>query len=332
MMFDKQIARKPDRYPQFRQYIMAVRRTPWHDEQFSFQSDIQDWKTEMDDTARSIVTRTLSGIGQVECRVKSWWANLGRTLPHPTFIDLGYTFASLEAIHSDGYERLLTVLQLEHVFEENLKLPVIKGRDAYLAKYSERHYANDLQQFAYSTILFTLFTEYVSLFSQFYIILWYKRHRTWLRDTSQMTLYTRAEETTHAFAGIDIVNQMRKEHPEVFDADLAARVMGESQVAFTHESRLIDWMLGDFAAEGLSAPLLKEYVKGRINDALVYIGYPRAFTNLDQSLLDQTLWMDEGLKGDNMADFFHRRPTEYSENHASFDEDSLFGDSALAFA
>ena len=42
--------------------------------------------------------------------------------------DLGYVMANTEVIHNNAYERLLEVLGLQDVFEENLKLDFIEGR------------------------------------------------------------------------------------------------------------------------------------------------------------------------------------------------------------
>jgi ribonucleotide reductase beta subunit family protein with ferritin-like domain len=47
---------------------------------------------------------------------------------------------------------------------------------------------------------------------------------------------------------------------------------------------------------------------------------------VDRELLESTMWFEEELLGNNMADFFHTRPTEYSKKNQSFSEDSLFDD------
>ena len=46
-------------------------------------------------------------------------------------------------------------------------------------------------------ILFTVFTEYVSLFSQFYIVTYITRFKKVLRDTSNQIAYTYKEENLH---------------------------------------------------------------------------------------------------------------------------------------
>jgi len=45
---------------------------------------------------------------------------------------------------------------------------------------------------------------------------------------------------------------------------------------------------------------------------------------IDEELLKSTFWFTEELFGNNMTDFFHSRPTEYSKKNQSFSEDDLF--------
>ena len=73
----------------------------------------------------------------------------------------------------------------------------------------------------------------------------------------------------------------------------------------------------------LSAVILKEFIKNRINDSLKQIGFKDVF-EIDHSILNQTAWFEEELHGNNMADFFHSRPTEYAKKNQSFDADDLF--------
>ena len=111
-----------------------------------------------------------------------------------------------------------------HVFEENLNVDVIKGRVDYLRKYNKKVYADDKKQYIYSIMLFTLFVENVSLFSQFYIIMHMNRNKAVMKDCAQQVQYTRNEEMLHAQVGIKLINTLREEYPDLFDDELEARV------------------------------------------------------------------------------------------------------------
>jgi len=322
-IFDEQISRKPNRYPWTEQFIEAMHNGFWTDKEFNFKSDLQQFKVDLDDQLREIIVRTLSAIGQIEVAVKTFWAKLGDNLPHPALQDLGYVMANVEVIHNNAYERLLTVLELEDIFEENLKLDFIQGRVKYLKKYTHKFYKDSKKQYLYALILFTLFVENVSLFSQFYIINWFARFKNVLKDTDQQVKYTRNEENIHALVGIKIINTIREELPELFDGELSVKIAQEAQEAFKAESKIIDWMINGLEEDGLSAPILKEFIKNRINESLEQIGFLPVF-DVDQDLLSKTVWFDEELLGNNMTDFFHSKDTGYTKKAQCFDESELF--------
>lgn len=323
MIFDEQISRKPNKYPWTEKFIEAMHSGFWTDKEFSFKSDIHQFKVSLSEQEKEILMRTLSAIGQIEVAVKTFWAKLGENLPHPSLSDLGYVMANVEVIHNNAYERLITTLGLEEIFEENLKLDWIQGRVKYLKKYTHRFYKDSKKQYLYALILFTLFVENVSLFSQFYIINWFARHKNVLKDTDQQVKYTRNEENIHALVGIKIINTIRDEYPDLFDDELVNKISEEAREAFEAESKIIDWMVNGIQEDGLSASILKEFVKNRINESLSQISFPKAF-EINKEILSSTTWFEEELLGNNMTDFFHSRPVEYSKKNQSFSEEDLF--------
>jgi ribonucleoside-diphosphate reductase beta chain len=322
-IFDEQISRKPNLYPWTDKFIEAMHNGFWTDKEFNFKSDVQDFAVKLTEQEKQIIIRTLSAIGQIEVAVKTFWAKLGENLPHPSLSDLGYVMANVEVIHNNAYERLISVLGLESVFEENLKLEWIQGRVKYLKKYTHRFYKDSKKQYLYALILFTLFVENVSLFSQFYVINWFSTFKNVLKDTDQQVKYTRNEENIHALVGIKIINTIKQEYPDIFDKELEEKILEEAQEAFISESKIIDWMVNGINENGLSADTLKEFIKNRINNSLNQIGLKSVF-EIDKEKIASTVWFDEQLLANNMTDFFHSRPVDYSKKSQSFSEDDLF--------
>lgn len=322
-LFDEQIARKPNSYPWTKDFIDAIWHGFWTPGEFNFQSDYGQFYSELNDQERGIIVRTLSAIGQIEIAVKTFWAKLGTNLPHPSLSDLGFAMANSEVIHNLAYEKLLDVLHLDSVFEENLKEPVVKNRVAYLRKYLDKVYTNDRQQYVYAITLFTLFVENVSLFSQFYVITWFNRYKNVLKDTAQQVKYTRQEEALHAQVGIKIINTLRDEYPELFDDELTARIRRECADAFVAECGVINWIIGDYADENISTDILKAFIGKRLNDSLVAIGFEPVIDVPEEEVV-KTYWMEEEQYANSMTDFFHARPIEYAKNNKPFNEDELF--------
>lgn len=323
MLFEEQVSRKPNLYPWTQDFIDAIWHSFWTPNEFNFRSDYSQFRTELTEEQRGVIVRTLSAIGQIEIAVKTFWANLGRNLPHPGLTDLGFVMAQNEVIHNQAYEKLLDVLGLQDVFEANLKEDVVAARVKYLRKYLDKAYADDRKQYVYAIILFTLFVENVSLFSQFLIVMHFNRFHNVLKDTAQQVEYTRNEEQLHAQVGIKIINTLREEYPELFDAELEARVHGEAQDACIAEFAVIDWIMGDYHEEGLNPQILKSYIANRINGSLGEIGFEAALP-VNHDLLKHTRWMDEEALGGSITDFFQKRPVDYGKGTQTFDAGDLF--------
>jgi ribonucleoside-diphosphate reductase beta chain len=323
MIFEEQIGRKPDKYPWTQDFIEAMHNGFWTDKEFSFQSDVQDFRVALTEQEREIVIRALATIGQLEISVKKFWAKLGDNLPHPSINDMGYVMANTEVVHGDAYERLLEALGINDAFEKILELDAIKGRVNYLRKHLHKFHADNKKQFIYSLILFTLFVENIALFSQFYTISWFGRYRNLLKDTNKQVEYTSREENLHSMIGMKIINVIRKEHPELFDKELEEKIVHEAQDAVKYEMQIIEWIVNGYSAEKLNSEVLKEFIKDRMNYSLDQIGFKKIF-EVDPDLIAKCSWFEEQVLGNNQSDFFHSRPVEYSKKSKSFAVEDLF--------
>jgi len=74
-IFTEQLSRKPNKYPWTDQFIEAMHNGFWTDKEFSFKSDIQQFKVDLTDQEREIIVRTLSAIGQIEVLLKHFGLN-----------------------------------------------------------------------------------------------------------------------------------------------------------------------------------------------------------------------------------------------------------------
>lgn len=320
-IFEDQIARKPNQYPWAKDFIQTMWNNPWNVDEFNFSSDYQDFKVNLTDSERELVLRTLSAIAQIEVSVKTFWGKLGDNLP--PMRDLGYVMANVETVHNFAYEKLLTVLQMEDIFEENLKNPLIIGRVNYLRKYNHRFYSDSKKQYIYALALFTIFVENVSLFSQFYIMNWLNRNKNVLKNVNQQILYTKNEETIHFLVGVKLINTIKKEFPELFDEDLKNLIINQSKDSIEHELKIIDWILQGKDEKDLNKQVLGDFIKYRMNDSLTKIGFDPIF-EINEDSKKKFWWFEEEVYANNMVDFFNQRSTDYSKNNKSFDESDLF--------
>lgn len=318
MLFEKPKTKKEDtQYSWAKPFMKAINNGFWTVEEFNFQNDIQDFKVNLTVAEQEVIKRSLSAISQVETNVKQFWGNIGYHLPHKNLINLGLTMGHNEAIHNEAYETLLLKLDLEEDIDDYTQDTVLAERVTYVGKRAMKSYKDQKKAYIHTLILFTLLIENVSLFSQFYIILWFGRYRNVLKDTNQQVLYTKNEELIHGQIGSKLINTLREEYPELFDADLEAEIIKEVNKGYEMECKLIDWILEGYEGERLNANILKEFVKKRFNTSLTSIGYQPIFT-LDQATERDYEWMEEEILGNNQTDFFYKRSVDYSKKAKSF--------------
>jgi ribonucleoside-diphosphate reductase beta chain len=323
-IFEKRLSYKPFDYSEITDpLINAMWASHWTHNEFNFKSDVQDYHTSLTEEERGVIKRAILLISQVEVAVKSYWSNIGKHLPKPEIADMGAVFGGVEVIHSRAYSEILTKLGLEDEFTTLLDNEAVMNRVSYLNKYVDRVYEDDRKQFLYSLILFTLFTENVSLFSQFYTILGFNRFQAVLKDTANVVQYTSKEENLHAEGGMALINQIRAEHPELFDVDLESRIWEEAQVALDAEAKLVKWILQGFENQFLSEDILNNYLKTRVNESLRRIGFSFEFPTV-KSVVGLTEWMDEEVFASALSDFFHKKPIDYAKSTKSFTAEELF--------
>ena len=322
-IFEKRINLKPYEYPQLYEYVPAIRHSYWIHTEFNFTSDIQDFKSGLNEVERSAIKNTMLAISQIEVAVKSFWGDIYHRMPKPEIGSVGATFAESEVRHHDAYSHLLEILGLNQEFENLKKKPVIMKRVQYLETALKNAKSENNKEYAESILLFSLFIEHVSLFSQFLIIMAFNKHKNVLKGISNVVEATSKEEQIHGDFGIDVINIIKKEHPEWFDDAYKEMIQDICVKAFDAESRIVDWIFEEGELDFLPKNLVNEFIKNRFNNSLESIGISKIF-DVDQKLLDQTEWFDDEIIGTKHGDFFVKRSINYSKRTQSITSDDLF--------
>ena len=216
-IFEKRINLKPYEYPQLNEYVDAIRHSYWIHTEFNYTSDIQDFKTGLNNAERGAIKNTMLAISQIEVAVKTFWGDIYNKMPKPEIGSVGATFAESEVRHHDAYSHLLEILGLNNEFKNLKKKPVIMRRVHYLETAVKNAKSEDNKEFAESILLFSLFIEHVSLFSQFLIIMAFNKHKNVLKGISNVVEATSKEEQIHGDFGIDIIKILQQEKPHWFD-------------------------------------------------------------------------------------------------------------------
>lgn len=322
-IFEKRVSLKPYEYPQLYEYVPAIRHSYWIHTEFNFTSDIQDFKSRLDETEKSAIKNTMLAISQIEVAVKSFWGDLYQRMPKPEIGAVGSTFAESEVRHADAYSHLLEILGLNNEFKALKKKPVIMKRVQYLETALKNSKSDDNKEYAEAVLLFSLFIEHVSLFSQFLIIMAFNKHKNMLKGISNVVEATSKEEQIHGDFGIDLIKILRDEHPEWFTAEYHETIQEMCKQAFEAESELVDWIFEEGELEFLPKSVVTEFLKNRFNKSLESIGIDSVF-EINETLLNETEWFDDEIIGTKHGDFFVKRSINYSKRTQSITSDDLF--------
>lgn len=322
-IFAKRVNLKPYEYPELAAYVDAIRHSYWVHTEFNYTSDIQDFKVNVNDAERNAIKNTMLAISQIEVAVKTFWGDIFKKLPKPEIGAVGFTFAESEVRHHDAYSHLLEILGLNDEFKTLLDKPAIANRVKYLSNAIETARSEDNREYMRSILLFSLFIEHVSLFSQFLIMMSFNKHKNLFKGISNAVEATSKEEQIHGMFGIDVINIIKEEHPEWFDEALITDINEACLQAYQAEEIIIDWIFEQGELDFLPKETVKNFIRNRLNNSLKAIGLPKLF-QVDEKLLEDTEWFDDEIIATKHNDFFNKRSVNYTKRSRSVTEEDLF--------
>src|SRR5690625_4633007 len=322
-IFKHRLNLKPYEYPQLIEYQHAIQHSYWLHTEFYYTSDIHDFHSGISDVERNAIKNAMLAIAQVEVAVKNFWGDLHNRMPKPEVGAVGATFSANEVIHHDAYSHLLEILGLNSEFERISDIPELYQRVEYLTDSVRLTKSESDRDFTLSLILFSLFIEHVSLFSQFLIIMAFNKHRNIFKGVSNVIEATSKEEQIHGLFGIELVNIVREEKPEWFDEDMERAIIEACREAYRSEEIVIDWIYEAGDLDFLPKETVKEFVKNRLNNSLVSIGYEPLF-DVDEALVEQTDWFDDEITATKHVDFFVKRSVNYTKRSMAITGSDLF--------
>jgi ribonucleoside-diphosphate reductase beta chain len=322
-IFNKRVNILPYDYPSLLKYKDAIRHSYWIDTEYNFTTDINDFKVVIGDNERQVIKRTMLSIAQIEVSVKTFWADLYKRMPITEIGDVGMTFAESEVRHKDAYARLIRILGLEDEFKHVVEIPAIKDRIKYLTKYLDGTRSRDNKMYTKSVLLFSLFIEHVSLFSQFLIMMSFNKELNVFKGISNVVEATSKEEDIHGNFGVELINIIKSENPEWFDEDFENLINSACKKAFDAECKILDWIFESGELDFLPKETIKHFIMNRFNNSLNKIGMGDVF-EIDINQLEKTLWFEVEITSTKEGDFFYKKQIDYSKKQKAITEDDLF--------
>lgn len=322
-IFKKRLSLKPYEYPELLEYVDGIRHSYWLHTEFNFTSDIHDYLVNTSESEKNAIKNAMLAIAQVEVSVKTFWGDVYKKIPKPEIGAVGATFAESEVRHQDAYAHLLEILGFNHEFEKIKEVPAIMSRINYIEKAIANAHSDHHKEYSRTLLLFSLFIEHVSLFSQFLIIMSFNKFKGLFRGMSNVIEATSKEEQIHGLFGIDLMRIIKSEHPEWFTPEYEQSVLDLCQEAYNAEMNILNWIFEKGELEFLPKKTVQEFIKNRFNNSLSAIGFKKLF-EIDKDVLEQTEWFDDEIMTTKHLDFFVKRSVNYNKRVESITGEDLF--------
>jgi len=320
-LFDKRIAYKPFEYPEYyNEGWLKQAQAFWLHTEIPMSGDVKDWNENLTDAEKNLVGNILLGFAQTECAVSDYWTQkVVSWFPKHEIQQMAMMFGSQETIHAVAYSYLNETLGLEN-FEAFLHEPATAERFDNLVSYD----GTDPIEIGRSLAIFSAFAEGVSLYSAF-AVLYSFQMRNLLKGIGQQMKWSVRDESLHSRMGCRLFRHMCEEQ-HFLKESCKPHIVEAAHVMHDAEMKYIDKMFEAGDIEGLKSYNLKQFIKKRLNEKLVELGYEELSKEFkyDKGAAKELDWFYHLTGGHTHTDFFAIRPTDYSKANEGEDFENIW--------
>lgn len=302
---------RPFRYPEAFEFYDLQNKSHWVPDEVTFGSDIQEFRTEFSEAEKHAVTTILRTFTSLENVVGEYWTSVvAKWFPHPEICMMARTFASFEAIHAHAYDRLNVELGLdtEEFYLSFLENPDMKAKMLFVERAIDVEKPDDIPL---SLACFSAFTEGVSLYSSFAVLLNFQRFNK-LKNVANILEWSVKDESLHSKAGCWLYRTYMAER-KMEAAELEAHNEQVRKIAI-HVYEMECAIINEIFAKGefleLSAESLKAFAHNRLVSKLKELGVPTELELIPEKI---TKWFNEIVDGRVYNDSFESRSTSYTK-------------------
>ena len=320
-LFDNIVAYKPFEYPEYyTEGWLKQAQAFWLHTEIPMSGDVKDWNEKLTDGEKNLVGNILLGFAQTECAVSDYWTQkVVSWFPKHEIQQMAMMFGSQETIHAVAYSYLNETLGLED-FEAFLHEPATAERFDNLVAYD----GTDPVSIGRSLAIFSAFAEGVSLYSAF-AVLYSFQLRNLLKGIGQQMKWSVRDESLHSRMGCRLYRHMCEEK-DFLKESCKLHIIDAAHIMHDAEMKYIDKMFEAGDIEGLKSYDLKQFIKKRLNEKLVELGYKELAEEFDydKEAAKNLDWFYHLTGGHTHTDFFAIRPTDYSKANEGEDFENIW--------
>lgn len=312
----------PFKYPWAWDKYLTQCANHWMPQEISMQRDIEQWNSGvLDEDEKHIVKRNLGFFTTAD----SLAANnivLGtyRQITAPECRQFLLRQAFDEAIHTHAYQYIVESLGLDEgeIFNAYHEISSIRDKDEFLIPFIDvlcnpnfkTGSFEDNQTLLKALIVFACIMEGMFFYVGFVQILALGRQNK-MPGAAEQYQYILRDESAHCNFGVDMINTIKQEHPELWTLAFQAEVIELFKQAVDLEYAYAEDTMPR-GVLGLNAAMFKEYLRFICNRRLNQIGLPELFANVDNPFP----WMSELADLKKEKNFFESRVIEYQTGGA----------------
>lgn len=261
-------------------------------------------------------------VNLVEDKVKIFHPLIVIDLPHTIIGDVGGMFAMSEVTHRRSYHSLAQILNVDS--ESLSKHKALEGRINYLSKYLEKDSSiRGKKRILKKIVLFIALVERCSLFTQFYILMSYAYRNRGLSSISALQESTAIEEIQHYSYGIDIINIIKEEEPQLWDEYMVELVEKNIQMAYESELNLIDWFFEKGVPEHLTKEEVINFLNYNFNVVCKDLGIDVSYPVNAEMFREKSEWFKVKVFMTSEPDFFDNAVSGYASDDEEIDMNEI---------
>ena len=323
-IFEKTLHIDPE-YQHLEKYVHIMYRgfwTPAKYEKGIKEVDAPHFFNVLKELDQEAIKRCILAVSIVEDKIKTYWSTLALDLPQTIIGDVGGLFGQSEITHRRSYHALAEALNVDTDNIQEHK--ALKGRIEYLAKYVETDpKIIGKKRILKKLVLFTSLVERCSLFTQFYILMSCAYRNRGLKTISALQESTAIEEDVHYSFGIDVINIIKKQFPQLWDEYFVELVTDNIKVAYQSELNLIDWFFEKGVPEHLTKEEVINFLNYNFNVVSKDLGLDLKYEVQDDLFNTKNSWFKAKVFMTTEPDFFDSPVSSYASDDEQIDLDNF---------
>jgi ribonucleoside-diphosphate reductase beta chain len=305
------------RYGWAYEFWKRQQQTHWMGEEVPLGSDIRDWASDrVTDADRALLTQIFRFFTQSDVEVGDNYLKRYIPLFQPLEVQMMMAaFSNMETVHIDAYALLLKTLGMPQTeFEAFRDYDAMKAKADYMHTFG----VGTVSDVARTLAMFGAFTEGMSLFASFAMLLNFPRHNK-MNGMGQIVSWSVRDESLHCEGIVKLYHEWDRETGAVTKA-VRDDIVDVAKTMVGLEERFVDLAFELGEVEGMTAADIKSYVRYIADWRLTQLKLPPAFGYFERAddayaqVRPHPLpWLVDILNGVEHANFFEQRATEYSK-------------------